>query len=145
MKKALFIAITTLGMYAANAQVITLPKGNMPKIPRSVIKTSPTVVASRESGNYPEVTMRVVVTVEDAGEQGYKVNFQSGIPLEKVEISRSEPLQIMNTYYFGGDKTSGYFFMDAPAYKGSNNYLLRFFAPGYPKGMWSAAIQRKVS
>ena len=145
MKKVLFIAIAVCSIYCAHSQVITLPKGNMPKIPRSVIKTIPSVVVSRTTGNYPEVTMRVIVTVEDAGEQGYKVNFQSGIPLEKVEISRSEPVQIMNTYYFGGDKTSGYFFMDAPAYKGSNTYLLRFFAPGKEKGIWSAAIQRKAS
>jgi hypothetical protein len=145
MKQFLFIAIAACGMYAADAQIIKVPKGPIPKIPSSIIMTAPSVVVNRTSGNYPDVTMRVIVTVEDAGEQGYQVNFQSGIPLERVEITRSEPTQIMNTYYFGDDKTSGYFFMDSPAYKGSNTYILSFYAPGYPKGMWSTAIQRKKS
>ncbi len=144
MKKLLFIAITFCSIYSANSQVITAPKGPT-KIPKSIITTEPSVVVNRTMGNYPEVIMRVIVTVEDAGELGYKVNFQSGIPLERVEIKRSEPTQIMNTYYFGDDKTSGYFFMDAPTYKGSNTYILVFYAPGYPKGMWTTAIQRKKS
>ncbi len=145
MKKALFIAIAFCSIYSANSQVIVAPKVPVTKIPRSVIVIEPSVVVNRTSDNYPEVSMRVDVSIEDAGEQGYKVNFQSSIPLERVEIRRSEPTQIMNTYYFGDDKTSGYFFMDAPVYKGSNNYLLRFYAPGYPKGMWTTAIQRKKS
>jgi len=143
MKKILFIAITFCSIYSANSQVITtVPKGPIPKIPSSIIMTAPSVVVNRTTGNYPEVIMRVIVTVEDAGEQGYKLNIQSGIPLERVEIMRSEPAQIMSTYYFGDDKTSGYFFMDSPAYKGSNTYILRFYAPGLPKAMWSTAIQR---
>jgi len=147
MKKALFIAIAFCSIYSANSQVISAPKGPISKIPRSVsvIVTEPSVVANRTMGNYPEITMRVVVTVEDAGEQGYKVNFQSGIPLERVEINMSEPKQDMSTYIFGDDKTSGYFFMDAPVYKGSNTYRLVFYAPGYPKGMWTSMIQRKKS
>ena len=145
MKKALFIAITFCSIYSANSQVITVPKGPIPKLPKSILMPAPTVVVNRTMGNYPDVIMRVIVSIEDAGEQGYKVNFQSSIPLERVEIMRSEPAQIMSTYYFGDDKTSGYFFMDSPAYKGSNTYILRFYAPGYAKGMWSTAIQRKVS
>jgi hypothetical protein len=89
--------------------------------------------------------MRVIVTIEDAGEQGYKVNFQSSIPLERVEINMSDPKQVMNTHYLEAGKRSGYFFMDAPAYKGSNTYHLVFYAPGYPKGMWTSMIQRKKS
>jgi len=142
MKKFLLIAITFCCIYSANSQIIAAPKGPITKIPRSVVAIEPSVVVNRTMGNYPEVIMRVIVNVEDAGEQGYKVNFQSGIPLERVEISRSEPTQIMNTYYFGEDKTSGYFFMDSPAYKGSNTYILRFYAPGFAKGMWTTAIQR---
>jgi hypothetical protein len=146
MKKALFIAITFCSIYSANSQVITtVPKGPIPKLPKSILMPAPTVVVNRTMGNYPDVIMRVIVSIEDAGEQGYKVNFQSGIPLERVEINMSEPKQAMDTYYFGEDKTSGYFFMDSPAYKGSNTYILRFYAPGYPKGMWTTAIQRKVS
>jgi len=145
MKKIILIAITFCSIYAANSQVIAAPKGPITKVPRSVIVIEPSVVANRTSGNYPDVTMRVDVTIEDAGEQGYKVNFQASIPIEKVEISMSEPKQDMNTLYLAADQSSGYFFMDAPVYKGSNNYLLRFYAPGYPKGMWSTAIQRKKS
>jgi len=145
MKKALFIAIAFCSIYSANSQIIATPKGPITKIPRSVIVIQPSVVENRTSGNYPDVSMRVDVSIEDAGEQGYKVIFQSSIPLERVEITRSEPTQIMNTLYLGADQSSGYFFMDAPAYKGSNNYLLRFYAPGYPKGMWSSMIQRKKS
>ena len=145
MKKILFIAIAACGMFAADAQIIKVPKGPIPKIPGSILKTAPSVVVNRTSGNYPDSLMRVAVSIEDAGEQGYRVNFQSGIPLERVEINMSEPKQDMNTYYFGDDKTSGYFFMDAPVYKGSNTYRLVFYAPGYPKGMWTSMIQRKKS
>ena len=145
MKKAIFIALAVCGMYAADAQIMKVPKGPIPKLPKSILMPAPTVVVNRTMGNYPDVIMRVIVSIEDAGEQGYRVNFQSGIPLERVEINMSEPKQVMSTYYFGEDKTSGYFFMDSPAYKGSNTYILRFYAPGYAKGMWSTAIQRKVS
>lgn len=144
MKKLFFIAIAACTTYAANAQIV-MPKGPITKIPKSIVPVTPSVVVSRTTGNYPEVTMRVVVSVEDVGEKGFKVNFQSSIPLEKVEISMSEPKQEMNTLFLGEDQSSGYIFIDAPVYKGSNTYLLRFYAPGYPKGMWSAAIQRKVS
>ncbi|MEO6583746.1 MAG: hypothetical protein ABIO05_05445 [Ferruginibacter sp.] len=143
MKKAIFIAITFCSIYSANSQVITtVPKGPLPKIPRSVIVNQPSVVVNRTTGNYPDSLMRVGVSIEDAGEQGYKVNFHSSIPLERVEIMRSQPAQVMNTLYFGDDKTSGYFFMDSGAYKGSKTYILRFYAPGLPKAMWSTAIQR---
>ncbi|MEJ7827877.1 MAG: hypothetical protein WKF91_06775 [Segetibacter sp.] len=145
MKNFLFIAIAFCSIYSANSQIIATPKGPITKIPRSVIVSQPSVVENGTSGNYPDVSMRVAVSIEDAGEQGYKVIFQSSIPLEKVEITRSEPTQIMNTLSLDADQSSGYFFMDAPAYKGSNNYLLRFYAPGYPKGMWSTVIQRKKS
>ncbi len=129
MKKALFIAIAFCSIYSANSQVIAAPKGPITKIPKSLIVIEPSVVANRTMGNYPEVTMRVVVTVEDAGEQGYKVNFQSSIPLESVEISMFEPTKDMNTQYFGAGESSGYFFMDAPVYKGSNTYRLVSGAP----------------
>ncbi len=145
MKKALFIALAACGMYAADAQIIKVPKGPHPKIPKNLIVTKPSVVGNRTMGNYPKVTMRVVVSIEDAGEQGYKVNFQSSIPLERVETTRSEPKQVMITRYLEAGQSSGYFFMDSPAYIGSNTYLLTFYAPGYPKGMWTSMIQRKKS
>ena len=142
MKKTFFIAIAACSMYAANAQIIATPKG---PILKSIISTAPTVVVNRTSGNYPEVIMRVVVWVEDAGEKGYAVKFQSSIPIETVEIQMSDPKQAMNTLTLGGDQMTGYFYMDAPVYKGSNTYLLRFYAPGHPKGMWTSMIQRKAS
>ncbi len=146
MKKALFIAITFCSIYSANSQVITtVPKGTIPKLPKSILMPAPTVVVNRTMGNYPDSLMRIAVSIEDAGEQGYRVNFHSSIPLERVEIMMSQPTQVMNTQYFGDDKTSGYFYMDSGAYKGSNTYILRFYAPGLPKGMWTTAIQRKVS
>lgn len=142
MKRLLFIAIAACSMYVANAQIIKTPNG---PILKPIISTTPTVVVNRTTGNYPEVTMRVVVWVEDAGEKGYDVKFQSSIPLDKVEINMADPKQDMNTLILGGDKMSGHFYLDAPVYKGSNTYLLRFYAPRYPKAMWSTAIQRKVS
>ena len=142
MKKLLFIAIAACSMYAASAQIIATPKG---PILKSIISSVPTVVVNRTTGNYPEVIMRVIVWVEDAGEKGYDVKFQSSIPLEKVEINMADPKQAMNTLILGEDKMSGHFYMDAPVYKGSNTYLLRFYAPRYNKGMWSTVIQRKVS
>ena len=145
MKKLFLIAIAACSLYSATAQVIKMPNGQIPKIPKSVVSTSPTVVANRTSGNYPEVTMRVIVWVEDAGEKGYAVKFQSSIPIETVEIQMSDPKQAMNTLTLGGDQMTGYFYMDAPVYKGSNTYLLRFYAPGHPKGMWTSMIQRKAS
>ena len=145
MKKLSIFALAICSMYSASSQVLTVPKGPITKVPRSVIVVEPSVVVNRTTGNYSDVSMRADVTIQDAGEQGYKVNFQSGIPLERVEIKRSEPAQVMNTYYFGDDKTQGYFLMDAPSYKGSNTYILTFYAPGYPKGMWTTAIQRKKS
>jgi len=148
MKKLLFIAIAAYSMFSANAQIINAPKGpvsKIPQIPKSIIVTAPTVVANRTMGNYPDVTMRVVVWVEDAGEQGFDVKFQSSIPIETVEIQMLDPKQALNTLTLGGDKMSGHFYIDAPVYKGSNTYLLRFYAPGYPKGMWTAMIQRKAS
>ncbi len=145
MKKLLLIAIAACGISSTNAQVTNVPNKPITKIPKSVISTSPTVVVNRTMGNYPDVVMRVVVSIEDAGEQGYKVNFQSSIPLEKMEINMSDPKQDMNTLTLAAGQSSGYFFMDAPVYKGSNTYILRFYAPGYPKGMWTTAIQRKKS
>ncbi|MEO7393785.1 MAG: hypothetical protein ABIU11_02520 [Chitinophagaceae bacterium] len=147
MKKVLFATITFCSVYAATGQVISAPKGTISKIPRSVsvIVLLPSVVVNRTMDNYPDVSMRVAVSIEDAGEQGYKVNFQSSIPLEKVDINMSEPKQDMNTQYLGAGESSGYFFMDAPVYKGSNNYRLVFYAPGYAKGMWTTMIQRKKS
>ena len=145
MKKLLFIAIAACGIYSAGAQVSKVPKSPVPKIPKSAIAVKPTVVGSRTTGNYPNVIMRVIVWVEDAGEKGFDVKFQSSIPLELVEINMSDPKQAMNTLTPGEDKTTGHFYMDAPVYKGSNIYRLVFYAPGYPKGMWTEMIQRKVS
>ncbi len=145
MKKLLLIAIAFCSIYSANSQVIAAPKGPITKIPKSVIVIQPSVVANRTMGNYPDVSFRVDVSIEDAGEQGYKVNFQSSIPLERVEINMSDPKQDMNTLYLNAGQSSHYFFMDAPVYKGSNTYRLDFYAPGYPKGMWTAMIQRKAS
>lgn len=145
MKKLLCIAIAACGIYSAGAQVSKVPKSPVPKIPKSAIAVKPTVVGSRTTGNYPNVIMRVIVWVEDAGEKGYAVKFQSSIPIETVEIQMSDPKQAMNTLTLGGDQMTGYFYMDAPVYKGSNTYLLRFYAPGHPKGMWTSMIQRKAS
>lgn len=145
MKKLFLIAIAACSIYSAGAQVSKVPKSPVPKIPKSAIAVKPTVVGSRTTGNYPNVIMRVIVWVEDAGEKGFDVKFQSSIPLELVEINMSDPKQAMNTLTPGEDKTTGHFYMDAPVYKGSNTYRLVFYAPGYPKGMWTAMIQRKAS
>lgn len=145
MKKIMIIAVAACSFSAVKAQVITVPKGPITKVPRSVVFLTPTVVINRTSGNYPDVSMRVDVSVEDAGEQGYRVNFQSSIPIETVEIKRAEPKQDLNTLTLAAGQSAGYFFMDAPVYKGSNTYILQFYAPGNAKPIWTSMVQRKKS
>lgn len=145
MKKLILVALSFCSIYTVTSQVISVPKGPVTKIPRSVVVIKPSVVANRTTANYLDVAMRVDVTIEEAGEKGYKVSFQSSIPLERVEINMSDPKQDMNTLILGTGQSAGYFFMDAPVYKGSNTYRLVFYAAGYPKGMWTAMIQRKAS
>lgn len=143
MKKLLAIAFVCFTIHSANAQV-TKPNKPVTKIPKQLIITKPTVVVNRTTSNYPDVVMRVDVTIEDAGEKGFQVKFQSGIPIEKLEISRLDPKQIMNTLTLAANQTSGSFYMDAPSYNGSNTYSIVFYAPGMPKGIWTTLIQRKV-
>ena len=144
MKKLLFIIIAACGMYAADAQVINVP-GRPTKIPKSVFSSNPTVVVSRTMGNYPEGAVNVRVWIEDAGESGYQVKFSANNRIERMEINRSEPQQVLNTLTLAPNQTAGSFNMDAPAYKGSNTYRIVFYGPNLPKGMWTALIQRKVS
>lgn len=144
MKKLLFIIIAACGMHATNAQIKKVPTRPVPKIPNSFLQ-KPTVVVSRTMGNYPEGAVNVRVWIEDAGESGYQVKFSANNRIERMEINRSEPQQVLNTLTLAPNQTAGSFNMDAPAYKGSNTYRIVFYGPNLPKGMWTALIQRKVS
>ena len=145
MKKILFIAIATCGMYAAGAQVSKVPGTPPPRYQNTVISTKPTVVVSRTMGNHPERNVTVRVWLEDAGDKGFEVKFAANTPIEKLEINRSQPQQLLNTLLLAADQSSGSFYMDAPSYQGSNTYRIVFYTPGMPKGVWTALIQRKVS
>lgn len=144
MKKLLIIAIVCLTVKTAAAQVVVKPGNTIPKVPKTLIATKPTVVVNRTTSNYPDVVMRVDVTIEDAGEKGFEVKFQSGMAIERVEISRLDPKQIMNTLTLAANQTTGSFYMDASSYKGSNTYSLVFYVAGMPKGIWTTLIKRKV-
>lgn len=143
MKKLLVGFSAMLVINAVNAQVITVPR----KLPKdySVIILMPTIVVNRTMGNYPEMKMNIDVTVENNRNKGYEVKFASSVNIEKVEITRSEPNQDMNVLTLSADTKTGYFYMDAPSYKGSNTYILRFYVAGKAKGIWTTAIQRKAS
>ena len=145
MKKILFIAIATCGMYAAGAQVSKVPGTPPPRYQNTVISTKPTVVVSRTMGNHPERNVTVRVWLEDAGDKGFEVKFAANTPIEKLEINRSQPQQLLNTLLLAADQLSGSFYMDAPSYQGSSTYRIVFYTPGMPKGVWTALIQRKVS
>jgi len=144
MKKFLFIAIAACGMYAADAQTNKVATRPTPRHQNSVDSTKPTVVISRTMGNYPDRKFLVRVWVEK-GEKGYEVKFASNTAIEKVEVHRSQPNQILNTITLAPDQVAGSFYMDAPSYQGSNTYRIVFYAPGLPKGIWTALIQRKKS
>ncbi|MEJ7674295.1 MAG: hypothetical protein WKF59_16770 [Chitinophagaceae bacterium] len=79
------------------------------------------------------------------GKKAYEVKFASNTAIEKVEVNRSQPEQILNTITLAPDQVAGSFYMDAPSYQGSNTYRIVFYAPGLPKGIWTALIQRKKS
>ncbi len=142
MKELLTIVLVCLSIHPVIAQV-TKPNKPITKIPKTLIVAKPTVVVNRTTSNYPDVLMRVDVTIEDAGEKGFEVKFQAGMPIERLEISRLEPKQIMNTLTLAANQTSGSFYMDAPSYTGSNTYSIVFYAPGLPKGIWTTLIKRK--
>lgn len=139
MKKLLMLAFTIICINAAMAQILKTD-GRL-KLP---IKVKPTVIENHTCGNYPETNITVEVTVEDAGAQGYQVKFSSASLLEKVEVSRSQPNQVLNTLILTEGSKAGAFFMDSGAYKGSNSYVLTFYSPRKVKCVWVAAIQRKV-
>lgn len=145
MKKFLFIAIATGGMFTADAQVSKVPGKPTPRYQNTITSTKPTVVVSRTMGNHPEKNVTVRVWLEDAGDKGFEVKFAANTPIEKLEINRSQPQQVLNTLTLSADQSSGFFYMDAPSYQGSNTYRIVFFAPGMPKGVWTALIQRKKS
>lgn len=145
MKKFLFIAIATGGMFTADAQVSKVPGKPTPRYQNTVTSTKPTVVVSRTMGNHPERNVTVRVWLEDAGDKGFEVKFAANTPIEKLEINRSQPQQVLNTLTLGEGQTTGSFYMDAPSYQGSNTYRIVFFAPSMPKGVWTALIQRKKS
>jgi hypothetical protein len=144
MKKFLFIAIAACGMYAADAQSSKVPTRSAPRHQDSVDSTKPSVVISRTMGNYPEKKLFVRVSIVE-GEKGFEVKFSSNTAIEKVEVNRSQPEQILNTITLAPDQVAGSFYMDAPSYQGSNTYRIVFYAPGLPKGIWTTLIQRKKS
>lgn len=143
MKKLLFVCIALVSMKITVGQVRPIPT----KIPKDYSKAlaKPQVVVNRTTGNYPEIKMNIDVTVENNPDKGYEVRFSSTVNIEKLEIVRSEPTQMANTMTFNADTKTGYFYMDSPAYKGSNTYILRFYLAGKTKYVWTTAIQRKAS
>ncbi|MEJ7674287.1 MAG: hypothetical protein WKF59_16730 [Chitinophagaceae bacterium] len=118
-------------------------QGNLPKYNSDVLVPKPTVIKSSATGNHVERNVTVQVWIEKDQNLGYVVYFKSSALLGDVEIKGTDPLLETQINTYEGKVDNGKFNLDAPAYKGRQNYTLTFFAQGMPEAIWTAEIKIK--
>ena len=118
-------------------------QNNLPKYDSEALVPKPIVIKSSATGNHAERNVTVKVWIEKDQNLGYVVYFKSSALLGDVQIKGTDPLLETQTNIYEGKVDNGKFNLDAPAYKGRQNYTLTFFAQGMPKPIWIAEIKIK--
>lgn len=118
-------------------------QSNLPNYDKEVLVAKPRVIKSSATGNHAERNVTVKVWIEKDQNMGYVVYFKSSALLGDVQIKGTDPLLETQTNIYEGKLDNGKFDLEAPAFKGRQNYTLTFFAQGMPKAIWIAEIKIK--